>query len=44
MAAAARPKLPMSEEYKYVALDLRRLGITAASIFALLIVLGFIVR
>jgi hypothetical protein len=31
-------------DYSYVLKDLRRLGITAAAMFGLLIVLGFIVR
>jgi hypothetical protein len=31
-------------DYSYVLTDLRRLGITAAAMFGLLIVLGFIIR
>jgi len=33
-----------STDYSYVLKDLRRLGITAAAMFALLIALGFIIR
>jgi hypothetical protein len=33
-----------STDYSYVPKDLRRLGITAAGMFALLIVLGFIIK
>ena len=33
-----------STDYSYVPKDLRRLGITAAAMFALLIALGFIVK
>jgi len=33
-----------STDYSYVAKDLRRLGITAAAMFALLIVLGLIIK
>jgi hypothetical protein len=53
---AARPAQPMtrqagtsrtvvqSVDYSYVSKDLRRLAITAAAMFALLIALGFIVK
>lgn len=54
--AAARPAQPMTRQagmtrtapqpanYGYVLKDLRRLAITAAAMFALLIALGFIIR
>ena len=53
---AARPAQPatrqagttrtavQSTDYSYVPKDLRRLGITAAAMFALLIALGFIIK
>jgi len=34
----------LAVDYKYVPADLKRLGITAAALFALMIVLGFIIR
>lgn len=55
-SSAARPAQPMtrqagtsrtvvqSVDYNYVTKDLRRLGITAAAMFALLIALGFIIK
>ena len=47
--AAARPGTPsrtteLSVEYSYVPNDLRRLGIMAAALFGVMIVLGFIIR
>ena len=41
---ANRAAVSLSQEYKYVPADLRRLGILAASIFVLLIVLGLVIR
>ncbi len=35
---------PDSQEYRYVITDLRRVGILAAAMFALLIVLSFVIR
>lgn len=43
VAGVARPNVPLAVQYRYVAADLRRLGITAASFFALLIVAGVVV-
>jgi len=42
VSSLVRPNVPLSVEYKYVAGDLRRLGITAAAFFALLIAAGLI--
>lgn len=47
--AGARPATSasltdLSVEYSYVPKDLRRLGITAAALFGLMVVLGFIIR
>jgi hypothetical protein len=42
VSALVRPSVPLSVEYKYVASDLRRLGLTALSFFALLIAAGVI--
>ena len=47
--AAVRPggatrSAELSVEYKYVPKDLTRLGITAATLFVVMIVLGFIIR
>jgi hypothetical protein len=42
--APARSQQGMAAEYKYVIHDLRRLGIQAAATFAVLIILGFIIR
>jgi hypothetical protein len=42
VSGAVRPDLPLAVEYKYVAGDLRRLGLTALSFFALLISAGVI--
>jgi hypothetical protein len=42
VSSMVRPSLPLSVEYKYVAGDLRRLGITAVSFFALLFAVGLI--
>jgi hypothetical protein len=42
VSSVVRPNLPLSVEYKYVAGDLRRLGLTALSFFALLIAVGLI--
>jgi hypothetical protein len=42
VSAAVRSNVPLSVEYKYVAGDLRRLGFTALSFFALLIAAGVI--
>src|SRR5512138_2598395 len=39
-----RPQLPLAQEYHYIVGDLKRLGILAASTFALLIILGLIIR
>ncbi len=42
VAGVARSNVPLTTQYRYVAADLRRLGITAASFFALLIVAGVV--
>ena len=42
--APARSQAGMAAEYKYVVHDLRRLGIQAAATFAVLIILGFVIR
>ena len=42
VSSVVRPNVPLSVEYKYVAGDLRRLAITAASFFAVLIAAGLI--
>jgi hypothetical protein len=42
VSALVRPNVPLSVEYKYVAGDLRRLGLTAVSFFAVLIAAGVI--
>jgi hypothetical protein len=42
VSSLVRPNLPLSVEYKYVSADLRRLGITAASFFAVLIAVGLV--
>ncbi len=39
-----RPQLPLSEEYAYVPGDLKRLGILALSMIAVMVVLGLIVH
>jgi hypothetical protein len=41
---AGRSTMALSQEYHYVPTDLRRLGILAVGIFAVLIVLGLVVR
>jgi hypothetical protein len=46
---ATRPGTParnadLAVEYSYVPKDLRRLGITAAALFGVMIVLGFIIK
>lgn len=41
---ASRGPVVLSQEYRYVLGDLRRLGILAAATFAVLIVLGLIIR
>lgn len=43
VAAAARGPVDLAKEYSYVAGDLKRLGITAAALFAMLIALSFII-
>jgi hypothetical protein len=43
-SSVARSPVILSQEYRYVIGDLRRLGMLAAGIFAVLIVLGLIVR
>jgi hypothetical protein len=43
-ASAARAPISLAEEYHYVIGDLRHLGIQAAVTFAVLIILGFILR
>lgn len=40
----ARPSLDLREEYRYVYSDLKRIGLLAAGMFVLLIVLSFIIR
>jgi hypothetical protein len=40
----ARAQLPLTAEYAYVMSDLRRLAILAATTFAILLVLGFVLR
>jgi hypothetical protein len=42
VSSAVRSNVPLSVEYKYVAGDLRRLGITAVSFFAMLIAVGIV--
>jgi hypothetical protein len=42
-AAAARGPVDLAKEYSYVAGDLKRLGIVAAALFAMLIALSFII-
>ena len=42
-AAAARGPVDLAKEYGYVAGDLKRLGIVAVALFAMLIVLSFII-
>jgi hypothetical protein len=42
VSGVVRSNVPMSVEYKYVAGDLRRLGFTALSFFAVLIAAGVI--
>ena len=42
VSSMVRPNLPLSVEYKYVAGDLRRLGLTALAFFAVLIAAGVI--
>lgn len=42
VSSLVRPSVPLSVEYKYVAGDLRRLGLTALSFFAVLIAAGVI--
>ena len=42
VSSLVRPSVPLSVEYKYVAGDLRRLGLTALSFFAVLISIGVI--
>ena len=41
---APRSAVTLAQDYRYVFSDLRRLGILAAATFAVLIVLGFIIR
>jgi len=42
---AAKPSpTPDFQEYRYVITDLKRVGILAAAMFALLIVLSFVIR
>ena len=41
---ASRPAVPLAQEYRYVLGDLRRLGILAAGVFAVLIVMGLLIR
>ena len=43
-AAGTRNAVPLSEEYRYVFHDLKRLGIQAAITFAVLLALGLILR
>ena len=43
-AGTTRAAVTQPTDYSYVRKDLRRLGITAAGMFALLIALGFIVK
>jgi hypothetical protein len=42
VSSLVRPNLPLSVEYSYVAGDLKRLGLTALSFFAVLIAAGVI--
>jgi hypothetical protein len=42
VSSMVRPNVPLSVEYKYVAGDLKRLGLTAVSFFAVLIAAGVI--
>ncbi len=39
-----RVQLPLSQEYHYVPADLRRLAVLALSTFAVLLILGFVIR
>lgn len=43
-SAAARASVDLSEEFKYVRADLRRIAILASSIIAVLVALSFIIR
>jgi hypothetical protein len=40
----ARAQVPLAQEYHYIVPDLRRLAILAVSTFAVLIVLGLVIR
>ncbi len=42
--STGRAPVALSQEYRYVTGDLRRLGLLAVGIFAVLIVLGVVVR
>ena len=42
--AAARVSVDLSDEYKYVRTDLRRIAILATSIVAVLVALSFVIR
>jgi len=42
VSSLVRPNVPLSVEYKYVASDLKRLGLTALSFFLVLIAAGVI--
>jgi hypothetical protein len=41
---APRSPASLAQDYRYVLNDLRRLGILAAATFAVLIILGFVIR
>lgn len=42
--AVAEPTVSFAEEYRYVITDLKRIGILAAAMFGLLVVLALILR
>ncbi len=43
-AKAAVPAVDFSHEYRYVISDLKRIGIIAASMLALLVILSFVIK
>ena len=44
VASGVRAVVSFAQEYAYVAGDLKRLGLTAVGLFAVLVVLSFIIR
>jgi hypothetical protein len=43
-SAETRPQLPLRQEYEYVPGDIKRLGILAGGMVALMVVLGLIIH